>query len=133
MRQVIRNRAARILAMVAICLQAVLPGVVPQAHAKDADFLRILCELPGQELSAEAMAAASLLAELLGEEGPEPVPTGHSCSLCTLVQSAVLPMPPVSPEPLPAIGQAHPLPLALNLVHVAEGPPVGSRGPPSHL
>ena len=133
MRRSIRYRAASFFAVLAIVLQGLLPGTLAVAESNGVDVSRFICASSGQ-VSAEAKAAIEELAKLLGEETPERHSFDGHCPLCTLVQAMPL------PEPVTVAAAAE---LALvadhvryepgSLVHEAQGPPLGSRGPPRLL
>ena len=132
-RRGIRYNAAVFLAMLAIVLQALLPGTLAVAGSNGVDVSRFICASSGQ-LSVEAKAAIEEFAKLVGDEAPDRQPFDGHCPLCTLVH--VMPLP----EPVTV---AAPAELALVaacvcyepgvFVQKAEGPPLGSRGPPLHL
>lgn len=133
MKRSIRYRAASFLAVLAIVLQGLLPGTLAVAEANGVDVSRFICAPSGQ-LSAEAKATIEALAKLLGDEAPDHQPFDGHCPLCTLVH--VMPLP----EP---VTMAVPAQLASvtdhvryepgRLVRKAQGPPLGSRGPPRLL
>ncbi|ADM08761.1 hypothetical protein PB2503_03427 [Parvularcula bermudensis HTCC2503] len=123
---------ARLLAMLAIVLQAFLPGSMAVAEAKGVDVSRFMCSPSGQ-LSPDSRAAAEQIARLLGEDVPADQPFDAHCPLCTLAHSVLAPAPLVVAAP-----RAFPLEQIFvrfepGLVREAQGPPVGSRGPPSHI
>ncbi len=133
MRRSVRYRAASLLAVLAIVLQGLLPGTLAVAESKDIDVSRFICAPSGQ-VSADAKAALEALAKLLGEEAPEhPSFDGH-CPLCTLVQAMPLPEPVTLAAPAGLVSVAlHVRHESDRLVRKAQGPPLGSRGPPLHL
>ena len=123
---------ARLLAVLAIVLQALLPGSLALAAPEGVDVSHFLCT-PSGEISPDARAAAERIARLLGEEPPDDRASGEHCSFCTPVQGAPAPDPIII-----AVPKAFPLEQGCvrcepRLVHKAQGPPLGSRGPPSHL
>jgi hypothetical protein len=123
---------ARYLAMIAIVLQAVLPGSIVVAEANGVDVSRFICA-PSGEMSRESKVAAERIARLLGEDLPEETPFDGHCPLCTLVHGVPLPEPVIFAGPT-----ALPVKLLFvryepGLVRKAQGPPLGSRGPPSHI
>ena len=119
--------------MLAIVLQVLLPGTLALAASNGVEVSRFICAPPGQ-LSAEVKAAVEQLAKLLGDETPDRQPFDGQCPLCTLVH--VMPLP----EPVTV---AAPAELASDTDYVryepggfarkAQGPPLGSRGPPLYL
>lgn len=124
--------AARLLAILAVVLQVLLPGPLAAAQSQGTDLSRFICALDG-ELSSQTRAMAERLADALDEGAPDHLnPDGH-CPLCMLAQAAVLPDPVLVAAPIRFIsetGFVHYLP---GIVHKAQGPPLGSRGPPTHL
>lgn len=118
--------------MVAVTLQALLPGTLAFAEAKGVDVSRFLCA-PAGEISPEMRAAVKLLADLAGEPTPAEDPFEEHCSLCTLVHGAPLPQPAAIPPPTAFLQGVLPVRPGLGFPHAVEGPPIGARGPPSHL
>jgi len=123
---------ARFLAMLAIILQALLPGTMAVAESNGVDVSRFMC-VPSGEMSPETRAAAERIAKLLGEDLPDEQAPGDHCPLCTLVHGVPLPEPaalnaPPAFEREQSFGRFEP-----GLVHRAQGPPLGSRGPPFHI
>ena len=133
MRRSFGHRAARFLAMVAVCFQVILPGAIPLAQAQGIDLARYICAPYGQPLDAEAKAAVQRLAELTGEEAPAPEFPDTHCPLCTLAHSVLVVEPVPTAEPVPDNVEICFAPTTFGPVQAAEGPPLGSRGPPSHL
>ncbi len=133
MKRRIRYRAGRLLAVLAICLQAVLPGTLTVAHASGVDVSRFLCAPAGDALSSEIASAALRIAALAQDELPDQQSTGDHCALCTLAQG--VPLPEVSSLSVPArfVLEDHFAGYEPGLIHKAQGPPLGSRGPPRHI
>jgi hypothetical protein len=123
---------ARFLAMLAIILQAVLPGSLAVGESNGVDVSRFLCA-PSGEMSPETRAAAERIARLLGEDLPDQQPTGEHCPLCTLVHGVPLPEPIALDAPTAFPREQVFVRFEPGLVHRAQGPPLGSRGPPSHI
>ncbi|MBA3067388.1 MAG: DUF2946 domain-containing protein [Hyphomonas sp.] len=123
--------AARFLAILAVVLQVLLPGTLAVAQSQDIDLSRYLCA-PDDQMSAQARAMAERLAGVLDDEAPDHlIPDGH-CPLCTLVQAAVLPDPVLVAAPVRFISETGFVRYVPAFVHKAQGPPLGSRGPPAH-
>lgn len=133
MKRGIGYSAARFFAMLAIVVQVLLPATFAVAASHGVDVSRLICAPSGQ-LSADAKAAIERIARLLGDEAPDRQPLDGHCPLCTPVHV----VPP--PEP---VAVATPAELASvadyvcyepgGFVRKAQGPPLGSRGPPLHL
>lgn len=128
------SHAARLVAMLAISLQAMLPGMVSVAQANGIDLAQYICLTPGEEPSAEAQAAALRLAEIIGYDLPEDHSSGDThCPFCTLAQGAPLPPRVLVAAPF-SFAITHDFVLYEPGLHIlAQGPPLGSRGPPSHI
>ena len=130
MRRNIRHRAASVFAMLAIVLQVSLPATLAVAESNGVDVSRFICTPSGQ-VSAEAKAALEELAKLLGEEAPDHQPLSGHCPFCTLAHAIPLPEPvalAVPAEYASVVDFVRTEPGSL--VHEAQGPPLGSRGPP---
>ncbi len=118
--------------MLAILLQAVLPGAMAAADPKGLDVSRFICA-PSGELTPETRAAAERIARLLGEHSPaEPQSDGH-CPLCTLAHDMPLAEPAAIAAPFIFSHKQVLLRFEPGLVRRAQGSPLGSRGPPSHI
>ena len=133
MKRGFRYSTARVLAILAIVLQGLLPGTLAFAEANGVDVSRFICASSGP-VSAEAKAAIEELAKLLGEEVPDPQPFNGHCPLCTLVHA--IPLPELLTLSVPAEhasvadpGRYEPG----SLRQKTQGPPLGSRGPPRLL
>ena len=125
-------RLAGFLAMVALVLQAFLPGAMAVAETDDADVSHFFCA-PSGLVSADTQATVDRLADILDPDSPEsPTLSGH-CPLCTLVQGALLPEPVCLAEPVLLSKIISDTPYTSRHVQVAQGPPLGSRGPPVSL
>lgn len=120
---------ARFLAMLAIVLQAFLPGSVAVAESNGLDVSRFMCA-PFGETSPETRAAAERIAKLLGEDLPDEQPSGGHCPLCTLVHGVPLPEPAAIVAPTAFPREQVFVRFEPGLVREAQGPPLGSRGPP---
>lgn len=123
---------ARLLAMLAIILQALMPGTMAVAESNGVDVSRFMCA-PSGEMSPETRAAAERIAKLLGEDLPDEQPSGDHCPLCTLVHGVPLPQPAAIDPPTTFPRKQTCVRYEPGLVQQAQGPPLGSRGPPSHI
>lgn len=132
MKRITGPSPARFLAMLAIILQAFLPGSMAVAESSGVDASRFMCA-PSGEMSPETRAAAERIAKLLGEDLPDEQPPGDHCSLCTLVHGVPLPQPAVFDAPTTFAREKVFVRFEPGLLHQAQGPPLGSRGPPSYI
>lgn len=126
------QKVARYLAMLAIILQALLPGTMALADTTGVDVSRFICAPSGQ-LSPESRAAAERVAFLLGEEIPDDRQLGEHCAFCTLANGFTLPVPFTLEVPYSFHDNAPCLRYEPGFAHKAQGPPLGSRGPPTHI
>jgi len=124
--------AARLLAILAVFLQVLLPGSLAAAQSQDTDLSRFICA-PDGELSAQSRAMAERLAGVLDEEAPDHQSADGHCPLCTLVHGAVLPEPVLVSAPVRFTSEPGFVRYVPAFVHKAQGPPLGSRGPPAHI
>ncbi len=122
---------ARFLAMLAIVLQAFLPGSIAVAESNGLYVSRFLCA-PSGEMSPETRAAAERIARLLGEDPEDERPAGAGCPLCTLTHAVPLPEPAIIAAPTSFPHEQAFVRFEPGLVRPAQGPPLGSRGPPLH-
>lgn len=132
MRRSTALKLTRFLAVVLITLQALLPGTVAIAQPGGIDFSRYICA-PSGDLSPQSRAAAEKIARLLGEMPAEESHSGDHCPMCTLAHGTPLPKPVTVDAPV-----FHPrehifVRFQPGLTRKAQGPPLGSRGPPSPL
>lgn len=123
---------SRFLAVVLIALQALLPGTVAIAQPGDIDFSRYICA-PSDDLSPQSRAAAEKIARLLGEMPAEESHSGGHCPMCTLAHGAPLPKPVTVDAPVFYPREHIFVRFQPGLIRKAQGPPLGSRGPPSPL
>jgi hypothetical protein len=123
---------ARFLAMLAIILQAFLPGTIAVAESNGVDVSRFMCA-PSGEMSPETRAAAERFAKLFGDDLPDEQPSGEHCALCTLVHGVPLPQSAAFDAPTAFPREQTFVRYEPGLVRRAQGPPLGSRGPPSHI
>ena len=118
---------ARLLAILALCLQVMLPGVVSVAHANGVDLSQYICLTPGEEPSTEVKAAAQRIAEIVGDAPAEEPLSDNHCPLCTIAHGAPLPIRTLITAPLIfAIDQDFIL-YEPGLLILAQGPPLGSE------
>ena len=125
----IHSRAARVFAILAVLVHALLPGSLAVAEAKSVDLSRYICA-PGGPLSATAQAAAAQLAAVLIDEAPERDRFEDHCPLCTLGVSTPPPQRARLSEPTALAGDARLTCDDPALALKPQGAPLGSRGPP---
>ena len=129
MTQLSGGPAARFLAVFAIALQMLLPGSVALAQARGVDTSSYICA-PSGVTSPEVRAFAAQFAALTGEAPHKaPLSDGH-CPFCTASHGAPIPQPAQIGAPLRFARIIHHPSRAAAPVRRAQGPPVGSRGPP---
>lgn len=126
------HKVARLLAICALFLQAVLPGTLSYAESRGLDVSDLICTTPG-ELTPQSRAAVQRLADLLQEEAPEHESSKDHCPLCTIAHAAPLPAPVILATPLIVPLDDDFVRFESGLVHKAQGPPIGSRGPPATI
>ena len=127
------HKAPHLLAAIAACLQIFLPGVMSVARANGIDVTRYICITPGVEASAEAQAVAAEVAALLGEDNQSNLASVDHCPLCTFAQGAPLPAPALVDVPCHyEVSENWFDRYEPGRIQEAQGPPLGSRGPPSH-
>lgn len=126
------RKIARLLAVLAVSLQAMLPGALAHAEAKGADVSRYICASGGQ-ISPEMRAAVQLLADLAGDPTPAEDPSLGDCPLCTLVHGVPLPQPVAIPAPTALVQGVNLVRRGLAISGAVQGPPLGPRGPPTHI
>ncbi|MFN7178209.1 DUF2946 family protein [Hyphomonas sp.] len=120
----------RLLVLLALMTQALMPGAMAAASSRPGDLPAVLCAMP-DGMGGAATGTGSELARLIAEKSKSGQ-TGetHDCPACTLSQTAALPQPVVLTEPLStAAAQTAPL-YEVRFAQVPRGPPVGSRAPP---
>lgn len=120
----------RFAAMLVLILQALLPGMMAGAAPKHLDLSHYLCA-PSGELSPELRAGAERIAKLLGEAPPGEPHSGEHCPMCTLAQGAHLPEPVMVDLPVTFARDHVVARFKPGLIREAQGPPLGSRGPPA--
>ncbi|WOR14432.1 DUF2946 domain-containing protein [Hyphomonas sp. FCG-A18] len=127
------SRVTRLLAMLAISLQIMLPGMVSVAQANGIELGQYICLIPGEEPSDEIKDAARRIAEIVGDIPEEEPLDAEHCPFCTIAHGAPLPACTLVTIPLSfALVQDFVL-YEPGLLIPAQGPPLGSRGPPSHI
>ena len=116
-----------------VCLLLLLPSALSFAASSNTDLSSLLCSPSGQTLSPTAEAALRDLSVLLGETDNETVPPNEHCKMCTL-STIALPSPQQSACGATFTKQP-PIYIAFEagLVHKAQGPPSGSRAPPTSI
>ena len=129
------HHLARLLAAIAICLQAFMPGMMAHAsHQQHVDPSHLMC-LQSPTLSEAEKAIIAELVSAMEPESKSPDKTGHDghCALCAFSHAVPLPTPDF---PILALryerARMEPLYQA-GIVHPPQGPPVGSTGPPQTL
>ncbi|WP_371395817.1 DUF2946 family protein [Fretibacter rubidus] len=116
-----------------VCWLLLVPSALSFAASNNTDLSSLLCSPSGQPLNPSAKAALRDLSEVLGETDNEPVPPNEHCEMCTL-STIVLPSPEHSACAATFTKQP-PTYIAFEtgLVHKAQGPPSGSRAPPTSI
>lgn len=122
----------RFLAVLAVTLQVLLPGLIPVGHGGGVDVTSMLCAPSGKAPSAEAVAAAKVFADLRDEGDRDEPDVGDHCPLCALTHGAPVPLPIVLPVPHSYAGKAPFIRFEPQFAHFPQGPPLGSRAPPLH-
>jgi hypothetical protein len=123
---------ARLLALLALATQAVMPGAMAAASTQNGDPGAIICAMPGTDIHGTSHAVGSDLAELIASKSsPAPSDTDHDCPACVIAQTATLPEPVVLKSPITgSVSQTAPV-FEVRFAHVPRGPPLGSRAPPA--
>jgi hypothetical protein len=126
---------ARVLAMLALVTQALMPGAMAAAMSRPGDVPAIVCAMPGKDLSAGASTLGADLANLLADKAAGDLPDeSHDCHDCVLAQGAALPS--VAAVAAPAFSAPVPETAPRTEVRfwaMPRGPPLGSRAPPVSL
>lgn len=126
---------ARVLAMLALVAQALMPGAMAAAMSGPGDRPAFVCAMPGKDMSQGARAIGADLANLLADKAASELPDeSHDCHDCVLAQGAALPsvaavVAPVFSAPVPDISPRS----EVRFWAVPRGPPLGSRAPPVFL
>ncbi|MBA4226694.1 MAG: hypothetical protein C0456_08675 [Hyphomonas sp.] len=121
---------ARLLAVAALLIQAVMPWAMAAAAERAPGLVAHYCSTPGDAPGAVAIGAelSRLLAEKEGKPGKADPP--HDCGDCMLGQPVPVPgavtfkVPVMQPVPADVIL------FEVRFVEVARGPPLGARAPP---
>jgi hypothetical protein len=124
------NPTFKVLALLALTLQVILPGSAPTGRSGEFDVGRFICAPSGQ-VSAEMRSAAERLAILLDEDAPEKMQSEGHCFLCNIVHTAPLPGPFLTGELARRAPDFNYAVYDPGFVRKAQGPPVGQRGPPT--
>lgn len=105
---------------------------IAAAQAQGLDISSIMCAADGQ-LSPQSRATAERLTAILGDEAPQEKIHDKDCPLCTLAHGVPLPQR-VALQMLFASVRSHIEAIyEPSFVHLPQGPPLGSRGPPEML
>lgn len=116
-----------------VCWLLLVPSVQSFAAANSPDLSSLLCSPSHQPLSPSAEAALRDLSALLEETDGEADPPNEHCEMCTL-STIALPSPSHSACAAAFIKQPSIyIAFETGLVHKAQGPPSGSRAPPTSL
>lgn len=126
---------ARVLAMLALVTQALMPGAMASAMSRPGEVPAFVCAMPGKNMSAGASTLGADLANLLADKASGDLPDeSHDCHDCVLAQCATLPAvaalsAPAFSAPVPEIA----LRAEVRFWAMPRGPPLGSRAPPVFL
>ena len=126
-----RIHLLRLLATAIASLQAFLPGVLAFANSQGVDVSKYICTMPGQEISEASKAAAMELAAFIGSQDEE-TEISSECGFCTLANSFTLQEQAAVGIPTQYVQHRGYALYEPGLVIEAQGPPIGSRGPPAH-
>lgn len=122
---------ARVLAVLALLIQAVMPWAMASAAQRAPDLVAHYCSTPGEDPGAVSLGAelSKLLAEKEGKQTQGDPP--HDCGDCVLGQP--VPVPVAAGFRVPAMAPvAEDAPLfEVRFVETARGPPLGARAPPA--
>ena len=126
---------ARVMAMLALLSQALMPGAMAAAMSRPGDIPAIVCAMPDKDMSAGARALGADLANLLADKAANDLPdNSHDCLDCVLAQGAMLPVVAAVDAPAFSAPVAEPAPRNdARFWAVPRGPPLGSRAPPVFL
>lgn len=116
-----------------VCWLLLVPSALSFAAANNTDLSSLLCSPSGQPLSPGAEAALRDLSMVLGETDNETVPPNEHCEMCTL-STMVLPSPEYSAYASTFAKQPPAyIVFETSFVYKAQGPPSGSRAPPTTI
>lgn len=122
---------ARLLAVLALLIQAVMPWAMASAAQRAPDLVAHYCSTPSEDPGAVTIGAelSRLLAEKEGKKTQADPP--HDCGDCVLGQP--VPVPEAVGFKVPAMAPvAEDTPLfEVRFVETARGPPLGARAPPA--
>ncbi|MEM9809792.1 MAG: DUF2946 family protein [Pseudomonadota bacterium] len=122
----------KILAILALVIQALAPGAMAARAGSETDIRSLICA-PSGSLSAEAQDAAKVLLDLINPDDDGSVADGGHCPLCVLGAAAIL-SEPLSPDAFMVMTTARIVPKRTCQHSVgATGPPLGGRAPPIFL
>ncbi|AXE63431.1 hypothetical protein BBF93_03750 [Hyphomonas sp. CACIAM 19H1] len=122
---------ARLLAVVALLIQAVMPWAMAAAAERSPDLVAHYCSTPGETAGAVAIGAelSKLLAEKEGKKTQGDPP--HDCGDCVLGQPVPVPDAVTFKAPVMQPVSADVALFEVRFVKVARGPPLGARAPPA--
>lgn len=129
----ITKSIAHLCVRLLVCWLLLLPSAVSFDAKYSTDLSTLLCSPSGQPLGPSAEAALKDLSVFLGDTDNDTVPLNKHCEMCTL-STIVLPSPEHSACAATFTKQP-PTYIAFEpgLVHKAQGPPSGSRAPPTSI
>ena len=122
---------ARLLAVLALLIQAVMPWAMASAAQRAPELVAHYCSTPGEEPGAKTLGAelSRLLAEKEGKQTQGDPP--HDCGDCVLGQPVPVPVVAVLGVPAMAPVAEDATLFEVRFVEPARGPPLGARAPPS--
>lgn len=123
---------ARLLALIALISQALMPGAMAAAMSRPGEMPAFICAMPGQDEAKGASALGAELASLLADKAADDAPAlDHDCHDCVLGQAASLPdVAGVAAPVLYAVAADISPRAEPRFWAVPRGPPLGSRAPP---
>ena len=128
---VITRYPAKLIAVLAIVFQAILPGAFAAAYPDRAGLAGVFCLQSGERTLA-ATQAMNALADLFANEEEPGDGAQTDCPLCVMAHSAAPPAPaPAIDAPRPAAADKIRGPFYhIGFARQAQGPPLGLRAPP---
>lgn len=124
------NFLGRLLVLLALISQALMPGAMAAVSSRAGEVPSVLCAMPDGMGSAATSTGSELARLIAAKSSGLPDSDIHDCPACVLAQTAMLPTPVVLAEPMTGVAaQTAPL-YEVRFAHVPRGPPVGSRAPP---